>query len=63
MAMPARPCPVCGKGMFRPKALWRHIVECHPELARAWGYQRQSGEEIRRRTKRRRERKAKRRGK
>jgi len=48
--------------MLRPKALWRHIVERHPELARAWGYHRQSGEEIARRTRRKRERKARKKG-
>ena len=60
--MPARRCPVCGRGMFRPKALWRHIIKHHPELARQMGYHRQTGEEIKRRTRRKKERRAKRRG-
>jgi len=53
----SRKCPMCGRGMFRPRALWRHLIRHHPEEAIARGYHRQSLEEIKRRTKRKKERK------
>ena len=60
--MPARKCPVCGRGMFRPKALWHHLLEHHKDYAiRFLGYSRQSGEEIRRRTERKKKKRAKKR--
>ncbi len=27
--MPGRPCPVCGRGMYRRKALLEHIKRMH----------------------------------
>jgi len=58
--VPARPCPVCGKGMFRPKALWRHLVLHHPDEAYRRGYRRQTGAEVARKTEAKRRKRKKR---